>query len=288
MESFNLLSQKDWFMATVSIGSTLEAKVLSGLESIPVISSYRKTRGWYFVISWMHRITGIFLVLFLWYHIYSLSFLVTPGAYEAKMQLLQAPLFIFLEWALAMPVLFHSLNGGRLILFEIHGQRNDRVMMRWVFALSAIYVVLLGFFMIMGDQMVSFFLFWLITFVVSVLVVYGFGIKLWREEHSWTWKLQRISGVFLLVMVPAHLFFMHLNPSMAKDAGVVIARMQSVFIKVVDLLLLAGIVYHGAYGLAAVASDYAARRAVRVGVSMAIIGVMGVVAVVGAWVIVAL
>jgi succinate dehydrogenase hydrophobic anchor subunit len=67
------------------------------------------------------------------------------------MKIFRLSLFSHLEWALAMPVIFHALNGGRLILYEAFGYRNDESMIRWASGLSTIYALLLGTFMIMGN-----------------------------------------------------------------------------------------------------------------------------------------
>ena len=117
----------------------LEQIIISGIENIPIVSFYAKTRGWPFVIAWIHRISGILMVLYIGIHIYTLSFLVSPDAYDAKMKVFGFFPFSFLEWLLAVPVIFHAFNGGRLILYEIFGVRNDESMIRWVLGLSVIY-----------------------------------------------------------------------------------------------------------------------------------------------------
>jgi succinate dehydrogenase / fumarate reductase cytochrome b subunit len=111
--------------------------LLPALERLPVVSFYAKTRGWPFVIAWMHRVAGVLLTLYVLVHIYTLSFLVTPAVYDSKMKVFGFFFFALVEWLLAVPVIFHAFNGGRLILFEIFGARNDRSMLRWVFVKSS-------------------------------------------------------------------------------------------------------------------------------------------------------
>jgi succinate dehydrogenase hydrophobic anchor subunit len=65
-------------------------------------------------------------------------------------------------------------------------------------------------------------------------------------------------------MIPAHFMFMHLNPAVAKDSAVIIARMQSAFIKIVDLAMVLAVVYHGGYGLFSVGKDYIASRPLQI------------------------
>jgi succinate dehydrogenase / fumarate reductase cytochrome b subunit len=67
----------------------------------------------------MHRISGIALIGYLFLHVYSLSPL-TSGrtAFNNKMQTFTSPLFMVLEWFLFAFVLFHSLNGIRVIIVD--------------------------------------------------------------------------------------------------------------------------------------------------------------------------
>ena len=230
--------------------------ILSWLENLPIVSFYAKTRGWPFVIAWIHRISGMFMVLYVLLHIYTLSFLAVPDTYDAKMKFLGSFPFALLEWLLALPVIFHAFNGGRLILYEIFGSRNDESMIQWVLGLSATYFLLLGLLMAMGNQTVSPGVFWLITVIGGVLCLYLVASKLSNIAGSFSWKLQRIAGAYLFVMIPAHLLFMHLQPAVGHEAGVVIARMQNLFIKSVDVTLLIGGLYHCGCGLIAITGDY--------------------------------
>ena len=250
-------------MNTNLVKAGAESPVLSLLERLPVLSFYAKTRGWHYVISWCNRIAGLLLVIWLWLHIYFLAFLYTPSTYDGNMKIFRYFIFAFLQWILSLPVIFHAFNGGRLILYEVFGKRNDETMVRWMFGLSGLYIGLVGLFMIMGNQSASPFFFWLLMLLTALICGYGVARKLWHSEHSIFWKLQRISGAFLLVLVPAHLLFMHLNPSVAMEASVVIGRMQSWFIKAVDLILVVAALYHGGYGLFSVLSEYLSSRILR-------------------------
>jgi len=226
------------------------------LNKIPYVAFYAKTRGWEFILSWSHRLTGLLLLLYVWFHLITLSALSIPGNYDAKMALFSSPLIVFFEWLLAIPVIFHAVNGGRLMLFEIYGYRDDTAMVRWVFVVSAAYACLLAVFMLLGNQSVSPIFFWLTVFIIAVICGYAFSARIWRLGHSQFWKFQRVSGVFLLVMIPAHFLFMHLNPAVGKDSAVIIARTQNFFIKIVDLAMVLAVVYHGGYGLFSVGKDY--------------------------------
>lgn len=250
------------------------------LERLPLISSYARARGWAFVISWCNRLAGILMVVYIWFHIYFLTLLKTPSSYDATMRIFEFFVLEFFQWLLAVPVIFHALNGGRLILYESFGWRNDESMTRWMIGLSIVYIAVLGLLMLMGDQTVSPFFFWLIVLVAAVILAYAVCARIWKTGHSILWKLQRVSGAFLLVLVPAHLIFMHMNPSAGMEASVVTIRMKGFFIKVVDVALLLAALYHGGYGLSSVISEYLWSRILRMGLIVLVTLLM----IISAWV----
>jgi len=251
-----------------------EHYILTGLEKLPIIAYYARTRGWSFVIAWMHRISGILLTVYVLIHIYTLSFLMTPEAFDAKMKMFGFFLFIFLEWLLAVPVIFHALNGGRLILYEIFGTRNEGFLLQWVISLSVVFVLLQALLMVMGNQTVSPTFFWLIVFIFSACLLFLVASRIWHIKGDLVWKLQRITGTFLLIIIPAHLVFMHLQPTVGHEANIVISRMQNIFIKFVDLVLVISVLLHAGYGLISIGRDYIKSRLLQNGLSLLIVLVM--------------
>jgi succinate dehydrogenase / fumarate reductase cytochrome b subunit len=249
-------------------------QILGILNKIPYVAFYVNTRGWAFILSWGHRITGLLLVLYVWFHLITLSALSSPGDYDAKMALFSSPLIVFFEWLLAIPVVFHAANGGRLMLFEIYVYRDDTAMIRWLFVVSGAYACLMAVFMLLGNQSASPIFFWLTVFIIAVICGYTFLVKIWRLGHSRFWKFQRASGVFLLVMIPAHFLFMHLNPAVGKDSAIIIARIQNVFVKIVDVTMVLAVLYHGGYGLFSVGKDYIASRPLEILMTVLVAAVM--------------
>ncbi|MFW6147850.1 MAG: hypothetical protein ACOC6B_05585 [Thermodesulfobacteriota bacterium] len=241
----------------------VEQSILGFLDRLPIISLYADTRGWKFVLSWSHRIAGLILVFYLLFHIYTLSFLSNPSLFTAKMAFYNNIFFKFLEWLLAAPLIFHALNGTRLILYESFGLRNNQQMIRWFFSFTLLYMGLLGFFMIVGEQNVPVLLFWLTAFLISIIVSYYLYQRIWKTRNSTLWKLQRISGAFLLVMLPGHMLFMHLNYAVGHEAQVVIQRLQHYSIKTLDLLLVIIILYHAAFGIYSIIEDYLENKLAR-------------------------
>jgi len=259
-----------------------EKAVLSGLGKIPIVSNYSSTRGWPFIMAWGHRVAGILLLVFLGFHILTLQSLSTPGLYEEKMKAFRFFIFTVLEWALAIPVIYHALNGGRLILYECFSARKEESLIRWTLGISLIYAVVLGILMIMGKETVSRTFFWLLMLVGAVILSYGVFSRIWEMEHSISWRLQRITGAFLLIMIPAHLIFMHLNPSMGHDASTVVTRMHDPFIRAIDIAIVTAVIYHGGFGLLSIVKDYISSRLMRTGIAgivvigMAILGIKGI------------
>jgi succinate dehydrogenase hydrophobic anchor subunit len=249
------------------------------LERLPVLSCYAKTRGWHYVISWLHRFTGIGLVVILIVHMYILSSLQTPDVDPAKMKLIVSPVFLFLAWASSLVVGFHALNGGRLILYELFGRRDDAGMLRWIFGLSAAYAAMVGLMMVMKNQRVSAFFFWLMAFFLGAIAAYVVASRIWKKRHSVLWKLQRISGAFLFVTVPAYFLFSCLNPGEAEGAQEAIVGMQNVFTRLVFLILAAWALYHAGYGLFSIVADYTSSGITRTGMTALIIVVIVVLAV---------
>jgi succinate dehydrogenase cytochrome b556 subunit len=250
-------------MKANTVNSPSGGWVMPLLEKVPFLSDTARSRGWHYVISWCHRISGVGLVVYLLVHIYTLSSLQTPADYDGKMKLLAIPFVVFMAWLSCLPVVFHALNGGRLILYESFGNRNDETLIRWTFGLTALYAAVFGLLILMKSQNVSPFFFWVLFLLAALLAAYAVGARLWRSGHTLYWKLQRITGAFLLVAVPAHLMFSHLNPGVAHEAQAVILRMQSVFIKVVDIMLAVSALYHAGYGLFSIGADYIRTRSLR-------------------------
>ena len=82
------------------------------LNRMPFVSFYAKIKGWPYVISWCHRIAGLFLVAYLWFHIYTLLSLSSPPLYNATMKIYRYSLFAILEWGLGLPVICHDQQEG--------------------------------------------------------------------------------------------------------------------------------------------------------------------------------
>jgi succinate dehydrogenase hydrophobic anchor subunit len=65
-----------------------------------------------------------------------------------------------------------------------------------------------------------------------------------------------------------------------KDSAVIIARMQNVFVKIVDVTVVLAVLYHGGYGLFSVGKDYIGSRPLQILMTVLVAAVM----VLSAWV----
>jgi len=269
-------------MDTSAQRTGLEAYLIGVLEHSERLSYYARSRGWGFIMTWAHRIAGLILVLYMLFHIYTLSALYEPALFAAKMKFFGNFVFRFFEWVLAVPVIFHALNGTRLILYEAFRIRRDDAMIRWVIVLSAIYILTLALFMLMGNQEVSAGFFWLmvaITSAISSTIIYK---RLWDTQNAVLWKLQRVSGAFLLPLVSCHMFFMHLNYKVGHDVDTILARVSSPGIKVLDVVFVTFVFFHAGFGLYTIICDYVERSLLRRGLTLLMSFVLGLFAYAGA------
>lgn len=102
---------------------------------------YRGREGMW---SWVaHRITGVAVYLFLLVHVLDTALVrVDANLYDAVIASYKTPIINLLEVGLVAAVLFHALNGVRVILVDFwsKGPRYQRVML-WV--VMGIWVVLM-------------------------------------------------------------------------------------------------------------------------------------------------
>jgi len=260
----------------------VKAYFLYVLERSERLSYYARSRGWGFIMTWAHRIAGLLLVLYMLFHVYTLSALHEPAAFASKMKFFHNFVFSFFEWALAVPVIFHALNGTRLILYEAFRIRQDAVMIRWVFMLSSIYVLSLALFMWMGHQEVSAGFFWLTVATASAISSTLVYKRLWRTQNAVSWKLQRVSGALLLPLVAGHMFFMHLNYQVGHDVNTILARISAPGMQALDVAFVGSVFFHAGFGLSTMIGDYIENRLIRNGLTLLMSFVLGAFAYGGA------
>lgn len=100
-----------------------------------------KTGMW----AWVgHRLTGLVLVAYIFLH---LSFITTAsfedGAdFDTLMETTSQPLFIVMDFLLVVVVIYHAMNGLRVVLFDLGlGIRRQKLVFWVCMAIAAVLVV---------------------------------------------------------------------------------------------------------------------------------------------------
>ncbi len=95
--------------------------------------------------SWVaHRITGVTIFFFLFAHVIDTAMVrVSPEAYNAAVETYKNPIVGVMEIGLVAAVLFHGLNGLRLVLVDFwsQGPRYQRQLLYGVFGVFAVMFI---------------------------------------------------------------------------------------------------------------------------------------------------
>ena len=107
-------------------------------------SVYRGDAGMW---AWVaHRITGVLTFFFLFVHVLDTAVVrISPNAYDKVIELYKNPLVNLLELGLVAAVLYHALNGIRIMLvdFWAKGPRFQRPML-WAIIVIWVLVMIPG------------------------------------------------------------------------------------------------------------------------------------------------
>ena len=99
------------------------------MASSPAGTLYRGREGMW---TWVaHRITGVLIFFFLFAHVIDTAMVrVSPEAYNAVVETYKNPIVGVMEIGLVAAVLFHALNGIRIVLVDFwsEGPRYQRQM----------------------------------------------------------------------------------------------------------------------------------------------------------------
>ncbi|MCQ4045473.1 succinate dehydrogenase, cytochrome b556 subunit [Streptantibioticus rubrisoli] len=109
---------------------------------MPAGTLYRGREGMW---SWVaHRVTGVLIFFFLFVHVLDTSLVrVSPQAYDNVVATYKNPIVNLMEYGLVAAILFHALNGLRVIAvdFWAKGPRYQRQML-W--SVVGIWIVLMA------------------------------------------------------------------------------------------------------------------------------------------------
>jgi succinate dehydrogenase / fumarate reductase cytochrome b subunit len=84
---------------------------------VPAGTLYRGREGMW---SWVaHRVTGVLIFFFLFVHVLDTALVrVSPEAYDDTIALYKTPLVALMEYGLVAAILFHALNGLRVVAVD--------------------------------------------------------------------------------------------------------------------------------------------------------------------------
>lgn len=119
-----------------------------------IMMAYKRHSG-----SWawiLHRGTGVALTAYLFMHIYALTSIAKGKVeFEKEMQLFSSLPFTILEFLLFIPVVYHSLNGLRIVLVDLgKGARNHKAMLRIIYGVAGIATVVMAW-LILGHWLTT-------------------------------------------------------------------------------------------------------------------------------------
>ena len=101
---------------------------------------YRSTG---FISFFLRRLTGVALVIYLFLHMWVIgSALQGPEVFDARLSLVQSPIFKLMEIALLAAVVYHAFDGIRLLVVHWFDVTNYRKSLFYAaFVVSAILVI---------------------------------------------------------------------------------------------------------------------------------------------------
>jgi len=107
----------------------------------PAGTLYRGREGMW---SWVaHRITGVLIFFFLFVHVLDTALVrVSPEAYNTVIEAYKNPVMNLMEVGLVGAVLYHALNGLRVIAIDFW-ERGPRLQKQLLWAIVAVWVVVM-------------------------------------------------------------------------------------------------------------------------------------------------
>ncbi len=192
--------------------------------------------------SWaLHRLSGLGVLFFFILHVIDTSWSVFyPELYAEAIAIYQSPLFTLGEFALVAAVVYHGLNGLRIVLFDYRPQWWKHQEKAALLVLLGSIVILIPTFLLMGYHVVRHYqepttVFDLklgtvinsqLPFFIAMLAIFAGGILVsgvWslvdrapadvRKKRStfdtFMWSFMRISGVLIVPLAFGHLAMVH-------------------------------------------------------------------------------
>jgi succinate dehydrogenase / fumarate reductase cytochrome b subunit len=95
--------------------------------------------------SWVaHRVTGVLIFFFLFVHVLDTALVrVSPEAYDEVVATYKTPIVALLEYGLVAAILFHALNGLRVIAVDFWS-KGPRYQKQMLWTVMAVWIVLMA------------------------------------------------------------------------------------------------------------------------------------------------
>lgn len=103
---------------------------------------YRVRTG---MFAWiMHRLTGIGLVVYLVLHVWGLRAMTSRAAYNDLIAKYHAPIYKVGEFLLLIAVVYHAMNGLRIVLIDFLGWSPEQKRLFWTLGAVALILIVVG------------------------------------------------------------------------------------------------------------------------------------------------
>jgi succinate dehydrogenase / fumarate reductase cytochrome b subunit len=97
------------------------------------------------MFAWMaHRLSGVALVVYLVVHIWGLKSLTDPEAFNALIAKYHQPIYKVGEFLLLAAVVYHALNGLRIVLIDFLGWSPKQKKLFWTLGAVALVLIAVG------------------------------------------------------------------------------------------------------------------------------------------------
>ncbi|MFD4654862.1 succinate dehydrogenase, cytochrome b556 subunit [Kitasatospora sp. NPDC058444] len=124
---------------------------------MPAGTLYRGREGMW---SWVaHRVTGVLIFFFLFAHVLDTALVrVSPESYDTVIQTYKTPLVNLMEYGLVAAILFHALNGLRVVAVDFWS-KGPKYQKQMLWSVVAVWVLLMAgsFYGILQHTLISWF-----------------------------------------------------------------------------------------------------------------------------------
>ncbi|KJY47615.1 succinate dehydrogenase [Streptomyces sp. XY332] len=95
--------------------------------------------------SWVaHRVTGVLIFFFLFVHVLDTALVrVSPEAYDDVVATYKTPIVALMEYGLVAAILFHALNGLRVIAVDFWS-KGPRLQKQMLWGVMIVWIILMA------------------------------------------------------------------------------------------------------------------------------------------------